>query len=138
MASCLQGPATDRSVTVASKPGPCALLGLQISDQRLWVCYFVCFKKKQRGYGFVELQRVSVDKLGKIGTFVFQLCFKGQVGPSNFKKTNLVPQLLFLSQICPYTGVMLHNTMRLMLKSHLYHWLFLSFTICMFSSGATS
>jgi len=110
---------------MARNPHARFILGLEISDQRLWVCYFVCFKKKkQRGYGFVELQRVSVDKLGKIGTFVFQLCFKGQVGPSNFKKTNLVPQLLFLSQICPYTGVMLHNTMRLMLKSHLYPWLF--------------
>jgi hypothetical protein len=32
----------------------------------------------------------------------------------------LVPQLLFLGQICPYTDVMLHNTMWLMLKSHRY------------------
>ena len=62
--------------------------------------------------------------VGKIATVILQLCSKGQVGPSTFKKTNLVPQLLFLGQICPYTDVMLHNTMRLILKSHLYPWLF--------------
>ena len=61
---------------------------------------------------------------GKIVTLVLQLCSKGQVGPSTFKKTNLIPQLLFLGQICPYNDVMLHNTMRLMLKSHHYSWLF--------------
>ena len=62
--------------------------------------------------------------LGKIDTLIFQLCSKDQFGPLAFKKTNLVPQLLFLGQIYPYTGVMLHNTMRIMLKSHHYPWLF--------------
>ena len=61
---------------------------------------------------------------GKIGTLVLQLCSKGQFDPSTFKKTNLAPQLLFLDQICLYIDVMLHNTMRLMLKSHHYPWLF--------------
>jgi hypothetical protein len=53
----------------------------------------------------------SLEKNGKIGTLVLQLYSNGQFGPSTFKKTNLVPQLLFLGQICPYTDVMLHNTM---------------------------
>jgi len=63
--------------------------------------------------GFVEdgyvvvplchLMREAMKLLGKIATLVLQLCSKGQVGPSTFKKTNLVPQLLFLGQICPYT-----------------------------------
>ena len=61
---------------------------------------------------------------GKIVILVLQLYFKGQFDPSTFKKTNLVPQLLLLGQICPYTDVMLHNTMRLMLKNHRYLWLF--------------
>jgi len=49
---------------------------------------------------------------GKIATLILQLCSKGQVAPSTFKKINLVPQLLFLGQTCPYIDVMLYNTMR--------------------------
>ena len=58
---------------------------------------------------------------GSIWSLNFQ---KDQFGLSTFKKTNLVPQLLFLGQIYSYTDVMHNNTMRLMLKSHRYPWLF--------------
>ena len=47
---------------------------------------------------------------GIIATLVLQLCSKDQVSPSTFKKINLVHQLLFSDQICPYTDVILHNT----------------------------
>ena len=70
------------------------------------------------------LIKTDKKRKGKIDTLVLQLCSKDQFGPSIFKKTNLVPQLLVLGQICPCTNVMLHNTMRLMLKSHHYSWLF--------------
>ena len=64
-------------------------------------------------------------KKGKICTLVLQFCSKVQFGLLTFKKTNLIPQFLFLGQVYPYTDAMLHNTMRLMLKkSHLYPSLF--------------
>ena len=62
--------------------------------------------------------------LGKIGVMIPRLHFEDQVGPLTFKKANLIPQLLFLGQIHPYTNVMLHNTL-----GH-----FLSFSICEKSS----
>ena len=61
---------------------------------------------------------------GKNDTLVLQFSFKRQVGPSIFKKINLVSQFLFLGQIYSYTDVMLYNTIKLILKSHLYPWLF--------------
>jgi hypothetical protein len=50
---------------------------------------------------------------GEIDVMVPQLHSKGQVRLLIFKKVNLVHQVLLLSQINPYTNVMLHNTMRL-------------------------
>jgi len=58
----------------------------------------------------------SSKNYGNISTLVLQICSKGQISPSTFKKINLVPQLMFLGQICPYTYVVLHNTMWLMLS----------------------
>ena len=69
------------------------------------------YRKKIMSAIGVEIVLFMEEK-GKIATLVLQLCSKGQIGPSTFKKTNLVPQLLFLGQICPYTDVMLHNTTR--------------------------
>ena len=77
-------------------------------------------------------------KFWQNGVLVLQLYSKGQVHPSTFKKTNLVPQLLYLGQIHPYINVMLHNTMRLMRKFLFTLCYFLSFIICMLSSATES
>ena len=45
---------------------------------------------------------------------------QGSIWSLNFQKDQFDPSILFLGQICPYTDVMLHNTIRLMLKSHRY------------------
>jgi hypothetical protein len=55
---------------------------------------------------------------GKIGFLVLELCTKGQLRPSTFKTTNLVPQLSFLGQTLPYTNMWLHIGMKLIQKVH--------------------
>jgi len=78
----------------------------------------------------------SLFFLGKIDVMVPQLHSEGQIRPLTFKKINSVPQLLFLSQIHPYTNVMLHNTMRLMWKVLLTLDYFLSLTPSQFACWA--
>ena len=83
---------------------------MQISDrltlvQRLslrLVCFYLIDASTFAGYPQLAGVRLAFPSI----------LLQGEVGPSIFKKTNLIPQFLFLGQICPYTDVMLHNTMR--------------------------
>jgi len=84
---------------------------MQISDrltlvQRLslrLVCFYLIDASTFAGYPQLAGVRLAFPSI----------LLKGQVGSSNFKKTNLISQF-FLGQICPYIDVMLHNTMRQM------------------------
>ena len=42
----------------------------------------------------------------------------GQVRPRTFKRANMVPELMFLAQMCPYADVALQSAMRWMLNVH--------------------
>lgn len=55
----------------------------------------------------------------------------------SFKKINLIPQVLFLDQIHPYTNVMFHSTMEQTRKVLFTLDCFLSFTICMLRKAGT-
>jgi hypothetical protein len=58
-------------------------------------------------------KNMLVKKLGKIAMLVLKLCSKGQLRPSIFRLTTLVPQLLILGQTHPYAYMGLHINTKL-------------------------
>ena len=53
---------------------------------------------KEYSEAVIKIKSVLSNKTkDKIATLVLQLCSKNQIGPSTFKKTNLIPRLFFLS-----------------------------------------